>query len=249
MPTFKGGSIPSCESASGIMVGDKTLEEHIDEEEAKEVKEVLESEPVNPYHKGRVRHIPYREPNSVGRVWTRREVNKLTWGKRMMNAKSIDEAVVAILLSGREVTGSEIRDDIMKHVPGASNKKYAQRMNYLMTKTDLGKLVERRSEGKGKAYKLVSAALDCRPEELAYFAYKNVTAREKVLEHHKGLIAYIQTDEPDPKTQPDPPKKDDLGRLTPPGPGLTGILETALSESLGVNVNVSGCIEIKFTFG
>jgi hypothetical protein len=121
-------------------------------------------------------------------------------------------------------------------------------MNYLMTKTDLGKVIERRHEGKGKAYKLVTAALDCRPEELATFAYKS-KARDKVLAHHKALKPYLQADESEAKPELTHKAKADLADLGRPGREITGILETALSETLGVNVTVSGCIEIKFTFG
>ena len=248
MPGVKGGEIDK-PCSSGITIGGKPLEEHLAEEEGRDLGETLEPDGVAIYHKQGKYHKDHKEPNSFGRVWTRREVNKATWEKMLMSARTMDEAIVAILLGGSEVTGSKIRDHIVKSVSGASNKKYAQRMNYLMTKTDLGKLVERRSEGKGKAYKLVSAALDCRPEELAAFAMKSSNSRDQVLAHHKGLIPYIQADKKQAPDKPDPGQSADNGRLSKVSGPIASVLETALSESLGVNVNVSGCIEIKFTFG
>jgi len=243
----KGGEIEK-ECTSGITIGGIPLEEHLAEEEGKELGEALAPDRVVIYHKGGKSYKSKKESNSFGRIWTRREINKHTWEMQLMKTNSIDKAAIVILLAGREVVGSEIRDYVLKVIGGATNKKYAQRMNYLMTKTDLGKLVERRRAGKGIAYTLVAAALDCRPEELETFAYKT-SDRDKVLAHHKGLIPYIQADKPSTKKEPDPPIKDDLGLLTKPGEPFKSILETALSESLGVNVNVTGCIEIKFTFG
>jgi hypothetical protein len=247
MPKLKGGELEkSC--SSDITFEGRPLEEVLAEEEGKEMGEVLASDKISIYRKSGDGFTTHAEGHGPGKIWTRREVNKHTWEKMLMDSNTIDNAIIAVLLSGGEVSGSVIRDRVLTSLPGVTNKKYAQRMNYLMTKTDLGKVIERRQEGKGKAYKLVTAALDCRPEELATFAYKS-KARDKVLAHHKALKPYLQADESEAKPEPDPKSKVDLGLLTPPNGPITAALETALSESLGVNVTVSGCIEIKFTFG
>jgi len=226
-----------------------TLEEVRAAEEAKELGETLVPDTVVPYHKARTK---FKEANGItkaGRVLTRREINKEQWEKQLMDANSIDEAIIAVLLEGKEVLGSDIRDQVLKTQPEVSNKKYAMRCSYLMHKTDFGLLVERRRAGKGVAYKLVTAALDCRVQELAVFAYKHDKAREEVLAHHKALKPYFESADKPATRWRDQAKSPDLQPPTKPPLEIQGTIENAISNALGLNVSVQGRIEIVFKLG
>lgn len=249
MPVLKGGNIPQSESASGITIGDKTLEEIVAEEEAREEAEAITPDPVTPYRNPVIRYLEKKQPDGVGRVWTRREINKATWEKLLMSAPTLDHAIISVLLSGTEVSGSQIKEYVMKNNAGITPKQYDIRCSYLMNQTDLGKIVERRREGKGMAYKLVTAALDCKPEELVVFVRKSPKPREAVLLHHKALRPYFELDETvkgkiHPKTE-----KPDTGDLSKATKGITAAIENALTDILGVNIAIGGRIEIVFKFG
>lgn len=255
MPTFKGDAKIVSESASGITIGGKTIEEIVAEEESKEMGEELTPDRIAPYHKCRSRHKTYTESNGFSRVWSRREINAATWEKMLMDSKDIYQSIIGVLLSGREMPGQEICRTVITTKAGITKKEYTQKSTYLFNKTDFGKLLIRRREGKGFAFKLCSAALDCKQEELMVFTYaasRYPKRREQVLAHHKSLRPYFEPDPDQTTSKADPQKSPGLNDLSKPAASKTAIsaaLETALSNLLGVNVNVSGRIEIVFKIG
>lgn len=239
---LKGGSLPPPKSSSGIEIGGKTLEELLGEVEAKELGEQLVPDNVLPYHKSRARYAEEKGKREPTRILTRREINAENWEKIMENQKTIEGIIAALLLSGREVTGREIQENCVRRL-GISKKMYSQRSTYLYHKTDFGKFIESRRDGKGASYKLVSAALECRPEELVHFVYKgNAKARETILEHHKGLQPYL---EDKPKELAEEQKLPKVKEKTlPSGTSIKPILPS----SVGVNIVVSGQVEVVFRF-
>ena len=242
---LKGGELRRSPSKSGVTIsGTKTLEEFVAEEEAKELGEVLTPDNVASYHKARPRYEEQKESNGVTRILTRREINAENWEKIMENEKTIEGIIAALLLSGREVSGREIQENCIRRL-GITKKKYSQRSTYLYHKTDFGKLIESRRDGKGASYKLVPAALECKPEELLFFVFKsNRKARESVLEHHKGLQAYLEEDEKGQDPVVNDEDKEEVEK--PIASTMTSAVEQVMSQALGVNVVVKGRVEIVF---
>ena len=243
---IRGGELPEKSSGSGVKVGDHTLEEFVAEEEAKEMGEVLTPDKGSAYHKGYDKHLPRKESNGPTRVYTRREINQMEWEKMMESQKSIEGVIAALLLSGREVTGKELQNNCVRQL-NITKKQYSTRSTYLYHKTDFGKFIESRRDGKGASYKLVPAALECKPEELMFFIHKsNVEARNKVLEHHKGLAAYLESDVKEKKAKAKEKSLEKNDEKEVKGSSLSTGLSEVISNVLGVNVNVSGRIEIVF---
>ena len=242
---IKGPDIPK-DSGSGVKIGDRTLEEFIAEEESREIGEVLTPERKPVYHKGYDKHLAYKESSGHTRIYTRREINAENWEKIMENQKTIEGVIAALLLSGREVTGRELQNNCVRQL-SITKKKYSTRSTYLFHKTDFGKFITSRRDGKGAVYKLVPAALDCKPEELLFFIYKgNDEARNKVLEHHKGLAAYL---EPKEKKKEEVTTKDLTPTTRDTGKFIRNVVSEAIAQELGVNVKVSGRVEIVFKLG
>lgn len=164
----------------------------------------------------------------------------------MEHEKTMEGVMAALLLSGREVPGVELMNNCMRRL-NVVKKKYSQRSSYLFSKTDFGRFVVKRREGKGTAYKLVPAALELKVEELMHFVYKgNKKGREAILEHHKGLRPYLEVEKP---IEPDPPNSDEDTASDEPAkaaPIMTNLIENAISQALGVNVIVKGRIDIVF---
>jgi len=241
----KGGELPPPQSKSGVTAGSMTLEELIAEEESKEMGEQLTPDNVIPYHKGRGRYKETKEPNGATRILTRREINAENWEKIMENEKTIEGVIASLLLSGREVSGREIMNNCVRQL-NITKKMYSQRSTYVYHKTDFGKFIESRRDGKGASYKLVSAALECKVEELLHFVYKgNVKGRETILEHHKGLRPYLESSEKkedqvkEKSKKPEPPSKETSS-------GIATAINNVVAQELGVNVSVSGRVEIVF---
>lgn len=179
---------------SGIMVNGQPLEAILAKETAVKLSAALLPENIVPYTKPLIKYI-HKESDGATRVLTRREINLETWEKTMYNQDTIDGIVASILLSGREATTGELRSMCIKQLD-VSKAKFQQRISYLMNKTDFGKFVERRREGRGSAYKLVPATLELKSEELLAFVYKgNSRERAIILSQHKGLIPYFSDEE------------------------------------------------------
>jgi hypothetical protein len=261
---IRGGELPERISGSGVTIDETTtLEEFVAEEEAKEIGEALVPDNLVTYHKSRARYVDTSKKKGHVRVYTRREINVMNWEKLMENQKNIEGVIAAVLLSGQEMSGSEIQEACMKQL-GVTKRQYSTRSTYLYNKTDFGKFIESRRDAKGKCFKLVPAALDCKPGELMHFVYKGSDkAREVVLEHHKGLIPYLE---------PEKPKEEDVEsklaekreklkekmatmraskekkrkKENSNSNGLTEVINDVVAQELGVNVSVAGRIEIVF---
>ena len=242
-------------SGSGITIGDQTLEEYLDEEKAKEDGKVVNTpDPVSLRHRIHIRYKDKKQPDGTGKLWTRKEIRMENWEQELGKAKTVDTGVSIILLRGEEVTGREIKELMTLYTKfDSDDRRVEARLSHLINKTDYGKLVERRREGKGLAYRLVPAALDLTPSELIAFVYAKETPKRELIAKYKGLQAYFGPDQPDPgqdaQSQGSPENRD----LMPPAPpellDVTTTIKTALQDALGVNVNVSGRIEIAFKFG
>lgn len=257
------------DSASGVTIDGKTLEEILAEEEAKELGEQLAPDSKSPYHKTRVRHKEHKEKNSTGEIWSRKKINAYTWEKMVMQAKSIDLTIISALLSGDEVSGTMLGDLVMKS-QGVQRRQYYVRMTHLLHKTDLGKLIVDRPAGKGKVFKLVTAALDCKPEELAVFIYKDLDPRKEILERYKALRPYVEeepkieteekvADETELDVKETPEEKSEEEKVEtwenvteidkPITTMVNKVIQEAVSQALGINVTVSGRVEVVFKFG
>ena len=252
---MKGGELERPRSGSAITIeGNQTLEEFVSEQEAKELGEQLTPDTRGTYHKSRARHSEYKEPSGSGRILTRREINAENWEAMVMNEKTIDGVITSLLLSGREVSGKELMNNCLQQVTGANKKKYSTRSTYLFHKTDWGKFVENRRSAKGRAYKFVAAALECKPEELLVFMYKgSPKARETILEHHKGLRPYLEdtkkkeSEEDMKKRMAGLREKRALKKKEREAPNsLSTVITNTVTERLGVDVSVGGRIEIVF---
>ena len=245
----KGGELPRPLSGSGITVGDETLEEIVAEEESKEIAEEMTPENLALYRKNRSRIKAHKESNGPTRILTRREINAENWEKTMEQQKTIEGVIASLLLSGREVTGREMQNNCVRQIQGVTKKLYSQRSTYLYHKTDFGKFVVSRRDGKGAAYKLVAAALECKVEELLRFVYKgDKKGRETILDHHKGLRPYLESPAKEKKAEdrakekakkPEPPSKET-------SIGIATAIRDVVAQELGVNVSVSGRVEIVF---
>ena len=239
---IRGGELPKT-SGSGVTIGDHSLEEFVADEEAKEFGETLVPDNLATYHKSHPKYAEQKGHRGPTRVYTRREINAMEWEKIMEAQKNIEGVIAALLLSGREVTGREIQNNAIRQL-NITKKKYSQRSTYLFHKTDFGKFITSRRDGKGACYKLVPAALECKVEELLFFVHKsNPEARKKVLEHHKGLSAYL---EPDVKEKKEEAKEKFLVSSQDKKPDIVDTINSAVAQELGVNVNVQGRVEIVF---
>jgi hypothetical protein len=242
---LEGGELSKPISGSGIIIGgEKTLEELLAEEEAREMGETLVPDNLASYHKTYAKHKERRESNGPARVLTRREINAEQWEKNMENAKTIEGVIAASLLSGREVSGKELQNNCLRRINGLTKKKYSTRSTYLFHKTDFGKLIESRREARGRSYKLVSAALELKPEELLQFVYKT-KARDVIVEHHKGLRPYLE----EVKKEKVNPEKVEHGGVVENKPEETSArakIQSIVPSTLGVNIFVSGKVEVIF---
>jgi hypothetical protein len=171
----------------------------------------------------------------------------MNWEKIMENQKTIEGVITSLLLSGREVTGRELQNNCMRQL-NVTKKKYSQRSTYMFHKTDLGKFIVSRRDGKGASYKLVAAALECKVDELVIFVYKgNKEGRAAVLEHHKGLAPYLEEKAEEKKDEASDKlskKKEKQEKST--SDGIATAINNVVSQELGVNVSVDGRIEIVF---
>lgn len=235
---IRGGELKPSRSASAIEIGGRTLEEVIAREESKDMEETLVPDKVIKYSKVKARHASHKEPNGPGRVFSVVEINAEKWESIMETMSTVEGVIVASLLSGKEVTGIQLRENCLKQVSGADKKSYLIKSSYIFSKTPFGKLITKRREGKGTAYRLVPAALDCRVDELMVFVGGGSSkARNTVLDHHKALRPYLE--ESETKTSETP-------KLKEPIPDISNAIGTAISKALGVNVSVQGKIEIVF---
>ena len=262
-------------SASGITIGgDKPLEEYLAEKETiEEAEEYISAERRPLYTKPRSKIKTMNGKHNITRLYSRREINKEHWGKLLMNLQNanlsataqLDRAIIQILLSGKEIIGRDLAVLVRQALPGVTKKSYDIRASHLTRKTDFGRLVEIRRAGNNNCFKLVTAALDLRAEELHVFAYKDMKKREVVLKHHKALRPYFEVAKPDLSEKLKEAKEKSIKtdealkeaelapEITPIGKewsdDIHGSLETALSKALGIAVNISGRIEIVFKLG
>lgn len=255
-------------SASGVTIGgSKTLEQFLAEQEEKEETNEYVSGSKQPLYlkpRSRIATIMKRK-GGVVRIYSRREINIEHWKEHLMNLKSsnlsktakLDRAILQILLSGKEIIGKDLAALVLQALPGTSKKSYDIRASHLTRQTDLSKLIEIRRIGNNNCFKLVTPALDLRVEELHTFAYKNMQNREEVLRSHKGLRPYFEPEKKTPiqtpdkdKIEPEPqPDEPDLSTTEKINAGLNNVLEQAISTALGIEVNVSGRVEIVFKLG
>jgi hypothetical protein len=227
----------------------KTLEEIVAEEKTKEDVDKIKPDPVVLHPKPRVPIYPGEKGyKGSARIYSRREINQLKWKEFVMDATTIDECIATLLLGGQEMSGPEMRAELARVGKTFDKAKFTQRFSFIQHKTDFGKLVSSRREGKGRMFKLVTPALDLTPKELATFVYKH-TGKGEVLEKHPALKVYFEDQEkPDP-TEPQPGHKADMGDLVQGNGPLNGALEAVLSQELGVKVEVSGRVEVVFKLG
>ena len=256
-----GGELSRPASKSAVTVGNQTLEEVLAEEESKNIGETLTPTNLSFYHKKKAKYADTKGPSSHTRIYTRREINAMTWEKMLDDQKTIEGVIASILLSGKEVPGTEIQNTCVRHL-NITKKRYSTRSTYLYNKTDFGKFIESRRDAKGRCFKLVPAALDCKPGELMHFVYKgNHKARNAVLEHHKGLMAYLaeakskekrerskEENEAIKKKMAELRERKALIKEVKEGTknSLTTAINEVVSKTLGVNVSVGGKIEIVF---
>ena len=256
-------------SGSGVTIGgSKTLEEYLDEKKAKEDQTELLSECFPLYTKPNTKIIDMKKGRkSYVRQYSRREINIKYWKEQLMEvnkgtlsqAAKIDLAILTILLSGKEHVGTELKKLVMEALPEITKKSFDIRCSHLIRKTDISKVVIIKRQGNNNVLKLVTAALDLTPQELHTFAYKNYSKQAEVLAKHKALKPYFETEK---STGPQLETKIGLSNEADKEPEamptdkgkkwsdeINGTLETALSKALGVDVNVSGRIEIVFKFG
>ena len=250
---------------SGITVEGVPLGKYLAEEEAEQEAKDYADDKHKLYHKSKVKILPMKQKSSTTRTWTRKEINQKRWKELLMDVDKtgvetrvkIDRAVLQVFLSGQEVHGRDLKALVLEAVPTTTDKSFSIRTSHLTRKTDLGKLIEVRRLGTGNCYKLVTAALDLTIDELYTFVYKDMKKREAVLERHKALRPYfeeaetttdpITPDEPEPSSEvQDEPDLSNASKL-PQWNKLT--VEKVLSQALGVNVNISGRVEIVFKFG
>lgn len=258
---IRGGELEKPRSKSAITIGKQSLEEFIADEESKEIGDTLTPDNLAPYHKSRSRYATNKGQSGHTRIYTRREINAMTWEKLLEDQKTIEGVIASILLSGKEVSGTEIQNTCVRHL-NISKKRYSTRSTYLYNKTDFGKFIESRRDAKGRCFKFVPAALDCKPGELMHFVYKgNAKARATVLEHHKGLSAYLveaKSKEKRERTKEElaeVKKKMEEMRIKKAlkkeakeenAKSLSAAINDVVSQTLGVNVSVGGRIEIVF---
>jgi hypothetical protein len=242
------------QSGSGITIGgEKTLEEYLYEEQAKEDSvEVNTPDPVSRKNRPIIRYKDRKGPDGVGRVWTRKEIIMETWEEQIEKTENVDKAFCILFLRGEEYTGTELKQTVIKYFPDKNMRTIEVRLSHILNKTDFGKLILRRREGKGMAMRLVPAALDLTPSELHLFVYKKPKQKKELLEKYIGLKPYFAPEESGPAMDahfsgsPDP--ADPVKPITESA-SISATIETALKEALGVNVHVSGRIEIAFKFG
>jgi hypothetical protein len=257
---LKGGELDPSPSKSRITVGGQTIEEYVAIKEARELGEELVPDNVKPYHKTRLKHQETKGSSSFGRILTRREINEEQWEKIMEAQKTIDEVIITSLLSGKEMSGNQLREAVIKHIPDTTPKSYSTRSSYIYHKTDLGKLIKCRRSAKGMAYKFVPAALDCTVEELAPFLYKGeMEKRQAILDRHIGLKPYLKPNAPSTKGKKIiEPWEEKAG----PGPGTIEpekqkkledfeveakhAIQNVMPNPLSLNVNIIGKVEIVF---
>jgi len=267
---FKGGELPRPPSASGILIGGNvTLEEHIFLEEAKELGEELTPDNVKPYHKTKMKYKEHKESNNPGRILTRREINEEQWERIIMSQTTIDGAIIGALLSGREMSGTELRDAVLQAIPGSTPKQYSTRSTYIFHKTDFGRFIKSRRSAKGRMFKLVTAALDCTVEDLIPFIYKTqVDERTAILNKHIALQPFLQENDSEeieentesekqikpeePKIEPKDVNVEDSEIVKDTEVSVNNAIKNAItnvSNSLGINVTVNGKVEIVFKWG
>ena len=261
-------------SGSGVTIGgNKTLEEYLDEEEAKETAcEYIQIGKQPKYFKPRDKFKIMKGKSGITRIYTRREINKEHWREQLMNLKDsslskaarIDRAILTVFLNGKEIIGRDLKVLVKQALPDVTRKDYDIRASHLTRKTDLSKLIEIRRIGNNNCFKLVTPALDLRVEELHMFAYKDMKKREEVLKRHKGLRPYFEEEKkphiqlevkPDAEPQTEPDKTDPAPDMAHVGKEplwseeIHGTLEQAMSKALGIDVSISGRIEFVFKLG
>jgi len=244
-------------SKSGITIEGKPLEEFVRDVEAQdtyeEEKRKANKTKTSIYHKGRCKYKGKTGRSSYTRILTRREINKEKWEDILMTVKHLDLAIITVLLSGREWTGVEIMEQIKKTMPELTKQTFRIRMNALTLKTDLGNVITVRKAGAKNIYRLKTPALDLSPEQVRVFVYKDYKVREEVLDKYPALKTYF----PDKRSDPPLPKKQTDKDTTPDVPPdlskriwdkLSEQVEELITKQLGVNVKVSGKVEIVFKF-
>lgn len=254
-------------SGSGVTIGgSKTLEEYLDEQEAKEDASEYAEEGKKPkYFKPRSRYKGENGKSSITRLYTRREINEEHWKEYLMNLQrtnlsktaQLDRAILQILLSGKEIIGKDLAVLVMEALPKITKKSYDIRASHLTRKTDLARVIEIRRIGNNNCFKLVTPALDLTAEELHTFAYKDPAKRHNILRKHKGLRPYFEPDKKEPIQLPEQPKKEPeplpdtpKKELKEPEPTWSNeLIGQAISRALGIEVNVSGKIEFVFKLG
>lgn len=194
--TIKGGELARRAGASGITVNGRPLEEVLSDETSDRLTRTLIDKGISAYHKCGPHYKERKEPPGVAKIYTQREINEIEWEKLMTSQDTVEGIFAALLLSGQEVSSTDVRSKCME-ILDCKQSFWQQRFSYIINKTDFGKLLIRRKIKRTGVFRLVPAAFDLTVKELKAFVYKdNKSVRSVILSEHKGLHPYLEDKAP-----------------------------------------------------
>lgn len=242
-----------------------TLEGHLDEEEKKEKAEDLHRSigvPVYKYKyplKNKDKGDKPHKRESTTKIYSREEINSMQWEQVMQSAASrhdLTGVIIGALLSGRSFTVEDMYKEVNRIYPSAVESKVKARFFSLYSKSPLRHLLESKRLGDGslaKTHRLRGIGRDMTPEELNVLYYGKSKPEDTAIlfEVHPELKSIIQegekgsSDEEETTTPTKEVKRPESFPMQDISNGIKNAVKDTI-ESLGVNVNVSGRVEIVF---
>jgi hypothetical protein len=243
-----------------------TLEGHLDEEEKQEKGADLRESIGVPIYKYK---YPIREKDkgdkphkreSTTKIYSRQEINDMQWEQVMQSSASrhdLTGVIIGALLSGRNFTVEDMVKEVNRIYPSAVESKIKARFFSLYSKSPLRHLLDTKKVGDGtlaKTHRLKAVGRELTPEELDVIYYGRSKAEDLTIlyEVHPELKSIIEEGEKETGNEESThtanvrvqPEEFPMQEISD---GIRNAVKTSI-ESLGVNVNVSGRVEIVFKF-
>jgi len=262
---WETGEMKDKDSVSGITVHYEDgisipLEEFIAKEEAKEKRKEIEEEKASDkyaiYHKPQIRINSNGKKVSYTKVYSKEEINKMTWGKLLKKSvieKDLTKAVLSVLLCGEYISIEQWTDAIWKEdLEGKvfDRNKIKFRIRYLVNKSPIKNLLAVNKCGKANIYTLIAEAKSLTLDQLYLLYHKNSPEEEisniyntypvvaQLLESNKGVKGkddrrVISVESPTDKEDSTPEAKSILNKA------ISDLLGLEISGAVDINININ----------
>lgn len=241
----------------------QTLEEIKDEEELAEIgKEAKVENKFQLYYRPqRGKFSEVRDKRRITKIYTKADIGKLNWERRKMTVTmgNMVEAICQLLVTNESYTAIDMFEAFKEKGSDIDDvQKVRSKLGWMFTHTKLGYIVDSVADGRTKLFNLNPVARKLTADDLMTIAYSKSKTKEqynKLMEENKELYQYIlfkEAAEDQEEKKNGGGTEDVVEEKTVPNLAKSTVEEVigkALSEAMGVKVEVTGRIDIVFSIG